>query len=167
MNWRENKQWSDAYMPAVRGIVGPLLLVDAPLELDTKEATDLVVLRARDMRIGVRVRREGYAERFPNQFTIRCKLDNGAPTELRKIIDGWGDWLFYGHAHGEFDIRPWWVIDLSAFRAQLIRNPKDIRRGMTPNGDGTHFAWFDLTSFADEPPICISQYTGHVSQRAA
>ena len=71
---------------------------------------DLVILKARSMAIGVRVRRPGYAERFPGQFTIRSHRESGAKTELRKIVEGWGDWLFYGHADGSGGISDWLLI---------------------------------------------------------
>ena len=50
-------EWSDIFLPQIKKIVGPLLLEPASFELDASEATDLVVLKARDMRIGCRVRR--------------------------------------------------------------------------------------------------------------
>ncbi len=43
-------------------------------------------------------RRHGYAARYPHQFTIRAKLPTGAETELSKIVNGHGDWMFYGYA---------------------------------------------------------------------
>lgn len=147
MSYANDRAWSDRYLPAVRAIVGPMLLVPAPLERDISEATDLIVLRARDMTIGVRLRRFGYAQRFPGEFTIRSQRDSGAKTELKKIVDGWGDWLFYGHASKEApSIDSWVVVDLHALRAALIRHPGILREGIasgeTPNGDGTHFRWF-------------------------
>lgn len=150
MSWQSDKTWADAYMPAVRAIVGPRLLVDAPLERDQKEATDLIVLRARDMTIGVRMRRPGYAGRYPGQFTIRAHRDSGAETELKKIVNGWGDWLFYGHAGDNAQIPEWLLVDLHALRAAWIRRPAILHTpdggssGKRSNGDGTHFYWFDV-----------------------
>ena len=71
MSYANDRLWSDQYLPAVRALVGPLLLVPAPLERDANEATDLIVMRERDMTIGVRLRRPGYAGRYHGQFTIR------------------------------------------------------------------------------------------------
>lgn len=164
MSWTADKSWADAYMPAVRQIVGPLLLVDAPLERDQREATDLIVLRARDMTIGVRVRRPGYAGRFPGQFTIRAQRDSGAETELRKIVSGWGDWLFYGHAGQRGALDEWLLVDLHALRAAFIRDPSLLhtmdgrRSGKCSNGDGTHFVWLQAGSL---PTGCIiAQFDG-------
>jgi len=146
--------WQLQFLPKVKQIVGPLLLGQAPFDLDRAECTDLLVLRAKDMRIGCRVRRSGYYERYPNEFTIRSRRDTGASTELEKIVNGWGDWLFYGHAP---DLLHWLLVDLHAFRAQLIRNKDELKRGHKTNGDGTYFAWFDVGSFRPDPAICIAQ----------
>lgn len=152
-DWR----WADRFIPQIKTIVGPRLLVPAPLETDRHEAADLVVLKARDLTIAARVRRPGYL-RYQNQFTIRCQRDNGAKTELQKITEGWGDWLFYGHANEEEDtLAFWWLLDLAAWRAHLIRDRGSIIRGQMPNGDGTHFAWFDVMSFKGNPQLVIAQ----------
>jgi len=135
-------------MDAVRRIVGPRLLVPAELEMDRRQATDLLVLKARDMRIGVRVRREGYAASFGRQFTIRGRAANGGPTELDKIKEGWGDWLFYGHARGEADLFPWMIVDLDLLRKIICGDSVGLPGswwGTTLNWDGeTGFVWFDV-----------------------
>ena len=56
---KRDYDWQLRFLPTIRRLVGPLLLVAAPLDLDMAEATDLLVLRARDLRIGCRVRRLG------------------------------------------------------------------------------------------------------------
>lgn len=157
MSYATDRRWSDLMLPQIKQLVGPLLLEAAPLEFDQRQSTDLMVLRARDMRIAARVRRPGY-EKYRHEFTIRMSRDTGAETELSKIVNGWGDWLFYGHAD-EFDfISIWWVIDLHSFRAALIRNSmngKPLEYADKHNGDGTSFRAFDLRSFPPKPPILI------------
>lgn len=115
------------------------------------------MLGARDMRIGCRMRRNGYADRYPYDFTLRAKRDSGAVTELSKVTDGWGDFLFYGHAGAEFgQIARWMLIDLHAWRAQMIRSKK--RAGnpqLVSNKDGTYFTVFDATKFVEQPPVVI------------
>jgi hypothetical protein len=162
MSYQVDRAWSDRFLPELRRLIGPHLLVPSSLEQDTKQVADLVVLRGRDLMIACRVRRPGYATLFPNQFTIRSRRDNGAKTELSKITDGWGDWFFYGHADtDERGIALWWLIDLSAWRAHLIRDgqrkQKHIRHGDRSNGDGTCFHWFDIGSFQSHPPLLIAQ----------
>ena len=91
MSWVDDFDWQKQFVPTIKAIVGPRLLDIAPLELDVSEATDMLILRARDMRIGCRLCRPGYAERFPFEFTIRSMRNSDAKTELEKIIEGWGD----------------------------------------------------------------------------
>lgn len=160
MSYQHDRAWSDRYIPQLRTLIGPYLLAPSSLEQDTKEAADLVVLRARDLTIACRVRRPGYAMDFPNQFTIRSKRSSGVTTEFEKIIDGWGDWFFYGHATSTFpEIKPWWLIDLSSFRSHLIRRTSRtaIKTDELPNGDGTYFRWFQIESFPSVPPLVIAQ----------
>ncbi|MDQ7264070.1 hypothetical protein NM680_19960 [Paracoccus sp. PS-1] len=155
-----NRHWSDRFIPEIRRIVGAHLLRVAPDYLDTRHATDLLMLDGRDMRIAARVRRHGYAGRYPYDFTIRSRLPSGNPTELAKIVNGEGDWLFYGHANAAgtgFDL--WWLLDLRAFRAGLIRHASNgypISSGDRMNTDGTCFKWFDIRSFPKEPPLVLA-----------
>lgn len=146
-----NRSWSDRYLPQIKTIVGEQLLKAAPDLLDTKQATDLLMLDAKDMRIAARVRRPGYADRYPYEFTIRSRIPSGGETELSKIINGAGDWMFYGHASASGEgFERWWLIDLRAFRAALIRRSLEgsgLHWGSKVNDDGTAFTWFDIRSF--------------------
>jgi len=149
-------------MPAVRQIVGPHLLEPAPAEWDMERAADLVVLRARNITIACRIRRYGYAQKYPHEFTIRSQLDSGHRTELEKITNGWGDWMFYGHAsEDDEDIDAWFLIDLAAWRAHLIRNRANIECVRKSNGDGTHFVAFDVRSFKGNPKLLIASSHNH------
>jgi len=151
MGYDLDRRWSDAFIPAIKKIVGPLLLEESSFEVDTKQAADLVILNARDKTIAARIRRNGYADRYPYEFTIRAKRDSGAKTELEKIVDGFGDWMFYGHANdNRVDIDRWMVIDLSGLRAALIRNKAPYQK--QSNGDGTHFIAFDIRAL---PEYCL------------
>jgi hypothetical protein len=130
------------------------------LEQDRHEASDLVVLVAANAKIACRVRRPGYAEKYPGQFTVRSRRENGATTELRKMLDGWGDWFFYGHATGiETRIHPWWLLDLKSFRAHLLRpdSRKVIKHAEQANGDGTFFRWFAIDTFPQDPRLVIAK----------
>ena len=155
-----NRQWSDRFIPEIKSIVGAHLLSIAPDDQDMRHATDLMMLDAKDVRVAARVRRPGYAERFPYDFTIRSQVPSGAETELAKIVNGKGDWMFYGHADAsERTIERWWLIDLRAFRAALIRqstNGFPIKCGDRTNPDGTRFKWFDIRSFPKEPRLVVA-----------
>lgn len=156
----QNRSWSDQFLPDVKRIVGQHLLTEAPNALDWHQATDLLTLDARDTRIAARIRRAGYAEQYPHEFTVRAASARGGPTELAKIVNGRGDWMFYGHAspHGQ-GLASWYIIDLRAFRAGLIRHMQDgypLRFGDKLNVDGTGFRWFDIRSFPQEPRLVVA-----------
>lgn len=155
-NYKEQRRWSDHFIPQIKRIVGPQLMSVTPDEIDCSQATDLYIFTARDMRIAARVRRNEYLK-WKYQFTIRSKLDSGVPTELSKIVNGWGDWMFYAFSdEAEKQFALWWLIDLHALRAALIRDRGSLKYGDKPNGDGTHFKWFDLRSFPAHPPIIVA-----------
>lgn len=148
-SWQKDKIWSDQFIPTIKYLVGPKLLIESKLEEeDALEATDLLILKARDMRIACRIRRPGFSEKYYSQFTIRSQRDSGTKTELEKIMSGYGDWMFYGHSTGHgVELAPWYLIDLEIFR-QYCKTSKDkIKYGKQVNGDGTHFVWFDIHSF--------------------
>jgi len=158
-SYAADRSWSDGFIPEIKRIVGPRLLEPSALWQDAKEATDLIVLTARDMRIAARVRRPGYSQ-YAHEFTIRERRDSGVETELSKIINGWGDWLFYGHAsNNNRTFEKWMIVDLHAFRAGLIRDGHagvELKYESKKNGDGTHFKAFDTRSFPKHPPILIA-----------
>lgn len=147
-------KWQLKFLPLVKKIIGPMLLVPAPFELDATQATDLILLTARDMRIACRLRRAGYADRYPWDFTIRSARDNGATTELKKLQDGLGDWFFYGHVS---EIPPkaitrWFLIDLNVWRAHHAT----VRPTEKANGDGTYFLAYDVRYFPHSLVIASS-----------
>jgi hypothetical protein len=56
-------------------------------------------------------------------------------------------------------IAMWWLIDVNAFRAGLIRqasNGHSIHCGDKQNQDGTWFKWFDIRAFPAEPRLVIA-----------
>ena len=121
-----------------------------------------MVVQGVTLRVAARVRCPGYTDRHPYEFTIRSRVPSGAETELSKIVNGHGDWLFYGHANASgdgFDI--WWLIDLKAFRAALVRRGSHECRlhcGDRKNPDGTWFKWFDVRSFPAEPALVVAAH---------
>ncbi|WP_340250908.1 hypothetical protein [Sulfitobacter pontiacus] len=158
-----NRNWSDRFLPEIKQLIGGHLLETSSDPFDHMEATDLMMLDARDMRVAARVRRPGYAQRYPHQFTIRSAVASGRQTELSKIVNGNGDWMFYGHSNAQqTGLDAWSLIDLRAFRAGLIRhraNTPNIVMGDQRNADGTRFKWFDMRSFPTEPPLVVASST--------
>lgn len=163
-DYKTDREWSDRYIPAIREIVGPMLLVPSSDLIDKTQAADLIILKARDMTVAARIRRPGYFDKYPFDFTIRSQRDSGAETEITKIINGFGDWMLYGHAAESNDsIAKWMLIDLDALRASLIRNPYGRSRleSQQSNRDGTHFVAFDVSKFrrgGDSPLLIASNY---------
>lgn len=150
--------WQRRYLPRITEILTKYLLKEAPKEEDCEHCTDLMLLVAKDIRIGCRMRTPGFAEKYPDEFTIRS-YSHGSTTELEKISDGWGDWLFYGHsvAYSDYSvIDPWWIVDLDSFRSQWRRDSRgDIKSSEFLNPDGTRGRGFKIDSFLSEPPILI------------
>ena len=169
-NYAADRAWSDKFIPLIKQTVGPHLLTIAPFELDTQKATDLITFKAQNLMIACRLRRPGALERFGWEFTMRQQRLNGTPTELYKIIDGWGDWFFYAHVAFETDdetemhFSRWLLIDLQAFRAQFTRDLWRKSHGKSQRliyklninnkDNATTFAAFDIRSF--EPSILIA-----------
>lgn len=163
--WRARKSqyddyraWSDKFIPEIKQIVGPHLLDISSFEVDANEATDLIVFKSRDVRVAARVRSHGLKDEYLWQFTIRSKVRSGGKTELAKMIEGWGDLMLYAHAaKDDTHLDRWFLIDLAAWRAQLIqdalRDERKVVHGDKDNYDGTAFKWFDLRSFDAEPSI--------------
>lgn len=146
--YAKDREWSDQFIDEIKRIVGPRLLIAAPLDVDRREAADLIVLRGRDMTIAARVRRAGYADAYPFDFTIRSARQSGAKTEMAKMVEGLGDWMFYGHASSQpGKLVRWWLIDLHVWRASLIRQGWDNLAVQKDNFDGTRFMVFDVRKF--------------------
>ncbi len=166
MGYKEQRAWSDTFIPQIKSIVGPYLLEESSFEIDTQQACDLIVMTARDLRIAARVRQNQYHVNYPFEFTIRNVVRNNGRTEIHKIIDGWGDWMFYGLTDGcnvtSTTILHWYLIDLDVFRSDMMRfkwvGEPDIKWGKKENGDGTGFAWFDVRSFSPNLLIATSEH---------
>ncbi len=158
--YTRQRRWSDQFIPAIKRIVGPYLLEESSFEVDTKQAADLVVVKAKNLTIAARIRRASYYQNrnYRYQFAVRS-VNNGHKTELQKITDGWGDWMLYGFAANDdeqaTEIAHWRLLDLNVFRAACIRKTYTVRRG--DNGDGTAFVAFDIPSFPRELVITTSE----------
>lgn len=150
--------WSHRFMPSIKSIVGPRLLEVSPLYVDRNQGADLLVLENRNLTIACRVRSSEASSRFCGDFTIRLSRDSGSKTELAKVAEGWGDWLFYGFeaSRGSVEVDPWWIIDLDAFRL-AVRRGDAVEWGDISNFDGTHFRWFRIASFTGDPPLVVDQ----------
>ncbi len=83
---------------------------------DKEENTDLKVLLLNDLRIGVRLRQHEYFERYPDDITIRYERTHNK-TEHDKIMEGWGNYFFYGFANeNKSNLVSWGIYDLDVYR---------------------------------------------------
>lgn len=114
-NFDQNKHWSDQFLPEIKGILGLHLIGEPPIEEDLSHNTDLIVLKMEPVRIACRIRRNSYSDYY-SDFTIRAVLPSGGKTELSKIVEGWGDYIFYGHDEGSGNLKAWAIGDLNIFR---------------------------------------------------
>lgn len=120
--WVEDKRWSDRFLPEIKRILGEHLIAEPPIEEDAERNTDLVVLRLDAVRIACRVRKHKYLESYGDEFTIRAGRPSGQKTELTKIIEGWGDYFFYGFSDEQERFLAKWILgDLKAFRVHFNR----------------------------------------------
>jgi hypothetical protein len=155
IGWQQDKRWSDRFLPEIKGYLGQALIGEPPVEEDQQRNTDLVVLRLDAVRIGCRVRKHDQI-RYCNEFTIRSGRPSGAKTELTKIIEGWGDYFFYGFADAnESALELWMLGDLKAFRIWYSRQlaarkgvPPGARQNNRDNSSSFYaFRWADIPGF--------------------
>lgn len=146
MNWTDDKHFSDRYLPAIKRILGEHLIGEPREEEDRLRNTDLIVLKMEAVRIACRIRRDSYLEAkafaATSEFTIRAGRPNGIKTELAKIIEGWGNYFFYGFGEETSDrLVRWTLADLNVFRLwymqHLLEHQGKPPTKMLPNSDGS------------------------------
>lgn len=114
-------RWGGKFLDEVKVIVGPYVIRAAPADEDVSRNTDLMVLASDAGRVAVRIRRHRYIV-HADEFTIRSDRPSGYKTELAKIIEGWGRYLFYGFANeDETGLAAWLLGDLNVFRLWFNR----------------------------------------------
>jgi hypothetical protein len=151
--WQKDKAASDIYLPTIKAILGQVLIGEPPIEEDQDRNTDLIVLRMQAIRIACRVRTHEYLGKYSDEFTIRATRPSGRKTELAKIVEGWGDYIFYGFAAPNgTGLAKWAIGDLNVFRLWFSRYMAN-NNGTIPgrpynNGDGSSgfrvFKWGDI-----------------------
>jgi len=155
--WKIDKKWADRFLPEIKQIIGEHLIIEPKLEEDAFHNTDLIVLGFDSIRIGCRIRKYEYFSQYPNEFTIRSeRTKSGAKTELTKIIEGWGNYFFYGFADKtESHIVFWIIVSLNEFRLwfnrELVKNKGEIPGEKKNNKDSSsNFIAFDTTKMPQE-----------------
>jgi len=152
-DWKAEKQFSDQYLNQIKQILGLHLISEPPTEEDQKRCTDLITMKMEPVRVLCRIRREKYLDKYGDEFTIRAECANGATTELTKIIEGWGDYMFYGFGNDNGQIVKWMLADVKVFRLAYMRSlyakkplgTKQTNKDMTD----TKFIAFKINEFPD------------------
>jgi len=130
------------HLSQIRMLLGDALIRESPPTEDMERNTDLMVLTAHDKRIACRVRTWRYFESYRGQFTLRCRSRYGLRTEIDKVMDGWGDYMFYGFEdYYERSIAAAVVLDLGVFRS--TKTCGEYRK----NTDTTGFLAYCITDF--------------------
>jgi len=147
--WQQDKKWSDQFLPEIKSILGVHLIGEPPLEEDQERNTDLMVLKMDAVRIGCRIRTIDYMGRYGDEFTIRAGRPSGIKTEMSKIIEGWGDYFFYGFGD-DSGLKQWTLARLNIFRlwynSQLYYgNRPGVKKNNKDNSSFfIAFKWADL-----------------------
>lgn len=140
--------FQDEFAPRIFEIVGGLVVRKANHFEDRFRATDIV---SAPKSVAARVRRLEVSNlSYLGEFTLRAARPNGLPTEFEKIMQGHGDWFFYGFAFGGQLVK-WIVIDLAILRSQILEGR--IPHVEKNNKDGS--ATFRVYRIADLPPEAI------------
>lgn len=150
--WEKDKKESDVYLNEIKQILGLYLIGEPPIEEDAERNTDLMVLKMDAVRVACRVRTNWYLNErnYKNEFTVRSNRHSGTKTELRKIIEGWGDYLFYGFGDEQCKkLEHWHLLDLKVFRSSFYNM---VYKGEIPeqiqNKDGSSsFMPFQINDF--------------------
>jgi len=155
-NYKENRQWSDLFIPELKRVLGENFINVAPEYKDTQEATDLIVMGIGRLCFACRVRRFEYFEKYKNQFTIRLKLPGYKKSEMDKIKEGFGDYYFYGFSNKKNNgsgFIQYIIFDLNIFREYLpyLKSRKNECWGKKSNIDNSpDFIWFNIDCFRNE-----------------
>ncbi len=157
--WQADKRWSDRFLPEIKRILGEHLIGEPPIEEDAERNTDLIVLRLEAVRVACRIRKFSYLDRYGGEFTIRSGRPSGVKTEYAKIIEGWGDFFFYGFAsEDETELAYWTLGSLGALRlycGKELLNGRRPWRSERPNRDGSSF--FRAFWVQDIPDFVVAQ----------
>lgn len=165
MGYTEDRAFSDETIDLVKRVIAEhcydSLLIEAPDDLDMTEATDLMFFEARDVRIGARVRRPGYASAYPRQFTIRTRRPSGVSTEWEKIAKGHADYYLYAHlAESRDRLALWHFLDMDEFRYAAMTHAagKDqiSYHSNLKNEDGTGFTAYEIDSFPNRDDLVVA-----------
>jgi len=155
--WQRDKRWSDRFLPEIKRHIGEHLIGEPPKEEDAERNTDLMVLRMDAVRIGCRIRKHKFLGPYGDQFTIRAGRPSGAKTELTKVIEGWGDYFFYGFSDPEERALSRWLLgDFRVFRVWHSRCLAAGRRPWKRRDNHDRSSTFHSYHVADIPGFVVA-----------
>lgn len=144
-SFQDSKKWSDRFIPEIQKILGMTLINYANEKEDMYHNTDLIVITKGSVRIACRIRRFKYLEKYGNEFTIRKSRPSGNKSELEKIKEGWGDYLFYGFCNEEeTSLLKWSLCSLAIFRGHYESVEKSAIRNLDRSSDFIPFSFSDF-----------------------
>jgi len=154
----DRRNYGDAHLGTCKAILSGIFGCDpeqiavADFQLDTQEATDLVV--PGDIRISVRVRKPEQIENHFGQFTIRTSKGRDG-SEWEKIRAGKVRYMIYGFGDGAGGLLYWWLIDLKVVVAnshtwECCNIPQQIKSGEA------EFLAFNISGFPSFPPVVVA-----------
>jgi len=153
-SWESDKKWSDKFLTEMKAIIGINFIGEIKAE-DQKRNTDLIVLKMGAIRFACRIRRydQNY-HRYKDEFTIRATRPSGIKTEFHKIMEGWGDYIFYAFSNEkETGLKSWFIGDLKVFRRWHEQNKSSNQWIVKFNRDKS--SSFNIYNINNLPPEFI------------
>ena len=150
--------WSNLFIPRIKQILGELFISTGSPVQDKSQNTDLICFNLAGKRFACQVRRNEFWRLYPYQITIRAARPFGNKTEFQKILDGWGDYFFYGFAcNDNKHFLQWCLGDLAVFRRAHLNMLGMLKFNKDNSSDFLVYHWRDLPaaffvgfSFADD-----------------
>jgi hypothetical protein len=167
---------SEKMMPYIRKSIAEIPagcffnIIDAPIERDLHEATDLV-LKLSGGDIAVRVRNFKYKyfndnKPFAFDWSVRCQTRYGGRTEIHKLREGFARWYFMSIAnYEETDLFDYGLIDLDKCRSIDLFCDEIWRPNINPNGDGTAGGYLSMRTVQEYGCILWSPNPKNIYQK--
>jgi hypothetical protein len=168
--FEDDYEWQAQFLPEIKQLFATILIDAVPVEEDRMLNGGLIVLRLDPVRVACRVRRFHYLHRYRDQFTLRASRPSGVPTDIHKVLSGWGDNYFYGFAkQDDTGLAAWLLGSLNVFRLwhdQQLAQTEQPPGTLIPNDDGTTFRAYSIDQLP--PEFIVSRVTaqpspGHVA----
>lgn len=135
-------QWQSRFADQVVRIIAPYLIQVSRPHVDKNENGDFEISFPKNGTVGCRLRTPECAK-YAGDVTFRTRSKYGGRTEINKVIEGYGDFFFYGHVNDDDVIWHWYLLDFASLRAIFIRKPRLLHKEQKANPDGTMFIPFD------------------------